>query len=281
MSALRFVKMHGLGNDFMVLELLTQHFKLDDNLIAQWGNHHTGVGFDQMLVLQPPQQPQNDFFCRIFNNDGSEAEQCGNGMRCIASFAWGMKLAPQRPLLVETLGGVVEIRQESPLIEVNMGTPIFTPEKIPLDTNFCTSGDSDPIWELSLDGSLYQMVVLSMGNPHAVLQVDDIAATDISTLGSALATHEAFTQGANIGFMQVVDRDHIHLRVFERGAGETLACGSGAAAAVVAGSITGVLDEEAEVEFTLGKLIVKWLGKQSPVWVSGKSTFVYEGKIRL
>ena len=276
MSArLNFTKMHGLGNDFMVIDLLTQEFDLDNAPIARWADRHTGVGFDQLLAVAPPTTPEADFEYIVYNADGSRAEQCGNGARCVARFVERHCLSTRTHLVFETSTGTVETRLlDNGQVEVAMEVPAMAANDVPINAN-----EPGPNYELFASGQTFDVTALSMGNPHAVIFVDDIAAAPVDSVGPALSTHDAFPEGANVGFCQIVDRAFVRLRVFERGVGETRACGSGACAAAVAGRLRGLLEQRVKVSLPGGKLRIDWNGERSPVKMTGPTERVYEGYI--
>lgn len=261
--SLAFTKMHGLGNDFVVIEAP------DDAAVpdaARWralADRHTGIGFDQALVILPPRQADAAAFYRIFNADGSEVEQCGNGARCVAEW---LRLAGRKgPLKLDCAGGRIEANfDRSGAIAVNMGVPHF-PQA---DTT-----------TLDVDGSRVTFTQVSMGNPHIVMLVDDINAAPVATLGARLESHPHFPQRTNVGFLQIVDAAHARLRVFERGVGETLACGTGACAAMAAGRRLGLLGEQVEISLPGGKLTLRWPGVGEPLWMTGTATVAFRGSV--
>lgn len=273
----RFTKMHGLGNDFMVLDLVTQRIKLSPKVVRKLGDRNFGVGFDQLLIVEPPSIPEVDFCYRIYNSDGSEVENCGNGARCFARFVRDKRLTGKDEISVETANGraVLKIREDRE-IEVDMGAPILQPADIPFQAD-----TQDVVYPIEVAGQQLQISAVSMGNPHGVLVVDNVDTAPVETLGPLLEKHSRFPAKANIGFMQVVSRSEVRLRVFERGAGETKACGTGACAAVVAGIQQGLLDEKVIVKLPGGELEVQWAGGVSPVIMTGPATTVYEGQIFL
>ena len=274
---LRFTKMHGLGNDFMVIDGVNQSFPIDPALIKRLGDRHFGVGFDQLLLVERPALAGADFRYRIFNCDGSEVEQCGNGARCFARFVHDKQLSARSEIAVETAKGVIYPRLEANgEVTVNMGAPRFLPAEIP----FVAEADS-VIHHLEVGGREFEISVVSMGNPHAVQVVADAEAAPVAELGPLIEYHPRFPQRVNAGFMQVVSRNAIRLRVFERGAGETLACGTGACAAVVAGIRRGLLDESVRVSTHGGELTIRWAGGSEPVWMTGPAETVYEGSVNL
>ncbi len=274
---MNFTKMHGLGNDFMVVDAISQPFRLRPEMIRDLANRNFGVGFDQLLVVEPPGLPDVDFRYRIFNSDGSEVEQCGNGARCFARFVRDQRLTHKRVIRVQTANGVLELRVgKGNMVSVDMGVPELNPPAIP----FAADQRKD-VYTVEVGDQTVELTAVSMGNPHGVLLVDDVDKAPVLELGPKLENHPRFPARANIGFLQIVDRQHVRLRVFERGAGETMACGSGACAAVVAGCVRGLLDSRVEVELTGGRLVVEWQGEGAPVMMDGPATRVFEGQLRL
>lgn len=272
---IHFTKMHGLGNDFMVINAVHQTLPLTPAIIRQWADRHTGIGFDQLLCIETAPDPAVDFFYRIFNADGSEVAQCGNGARCIAKFIRDNNLSQKDHIKVATMAGNLALQLENnDHVTVNMGVPKFDPSEIPLQEEY----ESDT-YELDISQQKVKFSALSLGNPHCVLLVTDVATAPVQALGTALAKHPVFPKGTNVGFMQIINRQRIGLRVYERGADETLACGSGACAAVVAGHTLGLLDKEVTVMQTGGELKVQWQGKNSPVFLTGPATTVFTGII--
>ena len=274
---LRFTKMHGLGNDFMVLDLISQHAHIQPKHAKQWGDRHTGVGFDQLLIVEPPSNPDVDFRYRIFNCDGTEVEQCGNGARCFARYVLDKRLTVKRQLRVETKGGIIELDIRSDgQVGVNMGPPRLLPAEIPF------VADAQALsYTVEVDGQQVALAAVSMGNPHAVQVVDDVDAAPVEESGSLIERHVRFPKRVNAGYLQVMDRHHIRLRVFERGAGETLACGTGACAAVVAGIRRGLLDSPVRVSARGGELSIAWAGPDQPVYLSGPAVSVFEGEVEI
>ena len=274
---LRFAKMHGLGNDFMVIDRVSQHFDLEPELVRQWSDRHTGVGFDQLLAVEPPKSPDADFCYRIHNADGSEAEQCGNGARCFARFVADNQLSVKNTLVLETNAGPITTTLMSDnQVEVDMGVPSTQPADVPFRAD-----TKELAYMVNVDDCRVAVTPVSMGNPHAVIFVDSVADAPVNSLGAALSRHERFPEGVNVGFCQVVDRGFMRLRVFERGVGETRACGTGACAAVVAGKIKSQLGERVKVSLPGGKVRVKWPGPGAPVKMTGPACTVYEGTISL
>ena len=271
---LRFAKMHGLGNDFMVIDLVTQEFDLGPAHVRRWSDRNTGVGFDQLLILAPPTDPQADFLYRVYNADGSIAEQCGNGARCVARFARRAQLSPKAELRLQTAAGPIRASFADQGVEVELGIPSTQPCDVP----FAAEGDG-PDYSIDSEAGHFRITPVSLGNPHGVLFVEDIAAAQVSAIGGALASHPRFPEGANIGFCQVIDRGRIRLRVFERGVGETRACGTGACAAVAAGRRHGKLAPSVQVSLPGGKVRVVWQQSAAPIRMTGPAALVFEGRI--
>lgn len=273
---IEFSKMHGLGNDFVVLDLVTQRMSLSAELIAFLADRHFGIGCDQLLVVEPPSRPDVDFRYRIFNADGSEVEQCGNGARCFARFVIERKLTFKRNISVETSAGVIQLAiDDYGWVTVNMGMPKFTPADIPFKHDIKIG---DFLYALPVEGEQIQFAVANMGNPHAVIKVDDVMTAEVERIGKAIESHAAFPERVNVGFMQVVSDTHIKLRVYERGVGETKACGTGACAAVVSGIRQGLLKENTQIRAQLygGSLGISWQPQQ-PVFMVGSTETVYQG----
>ncbi|MDF2155911.1 diaminopimelate epimerase [Vibrio sp. CAU 1672] len=270
-----FSKMHGLGNDFMVVDCITQNVYFSQDLIRRLADRHTGVGFDQLLVVEAPYDPETDFHYRIFNADGSEVEQCGNGARCFARFVRLKGLTNKYRLSVSTKKGkmILDVDDVGD-VSVNMGIPEFEPGKIPFKAK-----QQEKTYILRAGDKTLFCGAVSMGNPHVVTVVDDIETADVDTLGPLLESHERFPERVNAGFMQVTSRDHVHLRVYERGAGETQACGSGACAAVAVGIIQGLLDESVKVSLPGGDLQIRWQGPGHPLYMTGPATHVFDGQL--
>lgn len=279
---LRFTKMQGAGNDFVVLDATRAPVDFTPEQYRALADRRFGVGADQILIVGPSPAPGIDFSYRIVNADGSEVEQCGNGARCFARYVLDHGLTDKRTIRVQTLSGVIEPRlQDDGRVTVDMGAPVFVHERIPFDAAGLSPqpvGD-DVLWPLDLGEVTVQVAVASMGNPHAVQRVDDVDTAPVARLGPLVEGHVRFARRVNAGFMQVVARDHIRLRVYERGAGETLACGTGACAAVVCGIRLGWLDERVEVDTRGGRLTIEWAGGDAPVWMTGPATTVFEGEI--
>ncbi len=281
---IEFSKMHGLGNDFVVLDLVTQRLTLDADLIRRLSDRHFGIGFDQLLIVEPPQQPDVDFQYRIFNADGSEVEQCGNGVRCFARFVHERRLTRKRHLRVSTKSGIVEPEiNDQGWVRVNMGKPRLNATEIP---SLAKETRPDGRYQLTLDALPTQPTVefgmVNMGNPHAVLLVPDIETAPVAEQGKLLESHAFFPERVNVGFMQVMSPQEIRLRVFERGAGETLACGTGACAAVVSGIQRGLLKADSDIQVHLpgGPLSIRWR-PNDVVWMTGPTASVFQGSFRL
>ncbi len=273
---LPFTKMHGLGNDFVVIDAVTQEVNLTPEIVRHLSDRHFGIGCDQLLVVEPPQRPDVDFHYRIFNADGGEVGQCGNGARCLARFVREQKLTTRTRIRVETTTGILELAVLSDdLYQVALGVPRFAPEDIP----FVVPARA-PRYQLDIDGQNHGFSALSLGNPHAVLEVAAVAHAPVAELGAKIGAHPCFPEGVNVGFMAVRNRHTIDLRVFERGAGETLACGSGACAAAVAGIQTDLLDSPVRVHLPGGTLTINWAGEGQPVLLTGPAVTVYQGRIR-
>ncbi len=274
---IEFTKMHGLSNDFMVIDLVTQHMVLNRELIQLLGDRHIGVGFDQLLLVEPPTRPDVDFRYRIFNQDGSEVAQCGNGARCFASFVQARKLSFKSRLKVETLSGILTLTTDRfGWVQVDMGKPKFDPNDIPFAPKAITKiGNA---YRLNVNDTPVSLYVCNVGNPHAVIAVEDVLTADVAGLGALIESHEAFLEKTNVGFVQVVNQRHIRLRVYERGVGETQACGSGACAAVAIAVREGWIDEGVDIRVQLygGSLVVRYQDGYSVV-MTGKTNFVYEG----
>jgi diaminopimelate epimerase len=275
--ALKFTKMHGAGNDFVVIDGVRQQVALSPENIRFIADRNFGVGCDQLLLVERAQHKDADFRYRIFNADGGEVEQCGNGARCFVRFVHDQKLTHKREIVVETKSGLISPRLEDDgRVTVNMGAPIFEPSHIPF-----VSDSREVMQPLQIGDTLVQITAVSMGNPHAVQVVADVEATPVAALGPLIEHHPRFPKRVNAGFMQVLDRDHIKLRVFERGAGETLSCGTGACAAVVAGIQRGLLNESVHVATRGGTLSITWQGEGSPVSMTGPAISVFDGEINL
>ncbi|MDP2963506.1 MAG: diaminopimelate epimerase [Sulfurimicrobium sp.] len=274
---LKFTKMHGLGNDFVVLDGISQAIHLSGEQFRFLADRHFGVGCDQILLVELPSSSAADFRYRIFNADGGEVGQCGNGARCFVRYVHDKGLTQKTEISVETASGIIYPRLEADgQVTVNMGAPRFEPDQIPFVTPGRALTYPLPVGDQTIDIS-----ALSMGNPHAVLVVHDVDSAPVAEQGPLIENHLAFPARVNAGFMQIVDRGRIRLRVFERGSGETLACGTGACAAAVAGITRGMLDSEVTVSTRGGELLIRWQGEGQPVWMTGPAETVFEGEIHL
>lgn len=270
-----FHKMHGLGNDFILLDLRCQEFRLDANIVRGLAARHTGIGCDQVLILGQPHNDSQLASFEVWNADGSRAEQCGNGVRCMGLY---LQMHSQTQLGRFSLGGPagavhLECLADG-MVQVDMGRPLFEAQQIPVMLEAVNGW-----YPLEIDGRQYRLGAASMGNPHALMVVDDLERTDVARLGAAISTHPAFPDGCNAGFVQIIDRENIRLRVFERGAGETLACGSGACAAVSILRRAGLVEKTVHVTQAGGALIITWTGGEKPVIMKGAATHVFEGKL--
>ncbi len=280
----QFAKMHGLGNDFMVLDLISQHFMPRPEQIQAWSDRHLGIGFDQLLIVALPDDPDVDFRYQIFNADGTEAEQCGNGARCVAKLVADKGLSVKPSIRFQTCNGIIEASLlGNDQVEVDMGPPGLEPATVPCDpgqaVGEATLGDAAQYTLADEAGEQHQLSVASMGNPHGVILVDDITSARVDEIGARLTVHPFFPERANIGFCQIVDRGFIRLRVFERGVGETRACGTGACAAAVTSRLAGLTDEKVKVSLPGGKVRIRWQGPGHAVKMTGPATLVYEGQI--
>lgn len=273
---IEFSKMHGLGNDFMVINNVTQNIFLSKEMICKLADRNFGIGFDQLLMVEPPYDPDLDFHYRIFNADGSEVEQCGNGARCFARFVKLKGLTHKRVINVSTAKGKIQLKiEQDGNITVDMGKPILEPAKVPFEAQ-----KEEKTYILRVEDHTVLCGVVSMGNPHCVVLVDDIDTAPVDTLGPLLETHQRFPNKVNVGFLQIVDRGFAKLRVWERGVGETLACGTGACAAAVVGQLQGKLDTHCRIALPGGELRFFWQVGQS-VRMSGPADFVFDGQIQL
>lgn len=274
---LRFSKMHGLGNDFVVIDAISQKVRLSPEKVRKLADRRFGVGCDQVLLVEEPSSPEVDFKYRIFNADGSEVENCGNGARCFASFVRERKLTGKSRISVETASGKMELLVTSDeQVKVDMGAPVLIPAEIPFSAERQANS-----YQIDVNGKSVEISAVSMGNPHGVLVVDSVARAPVAELGPALEAHARFPNKANIGFMEVVSRSEINLRVYERGAGETLACGTGACAAVVAGRLRDLLDSVVTVNLPGGSLTIEWQGEGASVLMTGPTANVFQGQVRI
>ena len=285
---LKFTKMHGAGNDFVVIDAINQDIDFSTEQWRKLGDRRFGVGADQILVVERPLEPGCDFRYRIFNSDGGEVEQCGNGSRAFVRFVSEKGLTDKRSIRVQTMAGIIEPRLEDDgSVTVDMGAPVLDAPAVPFDSTGLGGQPEgrDTLWplDLQLHGAPYTVLVsaVSMGNPHAVQVVEDVDTAPVAVLGPQIEHHPRFPKRVNAGFMQVVERNHVRLRVYERGAGETLACGTGACAAVVAGIRRGLLDSPVRVSARGGELSIAWAGEGRPVYLSGPAVTVFEGEIDL
>ena len=277
-ASLRFSKMHGLGNDFVIIDTINQHYSELTLSQRQFiADRQRGIGCDQLLLVEQAIQQGVDFKYCIFNADGGEVSQCGNCARCFARFVYEQGLTDKTQIVVETASGfmTLTLKESGQVVTVNMGEPQFVPAQIPFE-----QAQQADVYTLRLDnGDEVELGALSMGNPHAVSIVEDIQKADVTTLGPMIEGHQRFPERVNEGFMQIIDKNEISLRVFERGSGETQACGSGACAAVVSGIQRGLLSNEVKVHLTGGDLDIVWQGEQTPVWMTGTATHVFDGEI--
>lgn len=273
----KFSKMHGLGNDFMVVDSVTQKIFFTPEKIRFLANRHFGIGFDQLLVVEPPYDPDMDFHYRIFNADGSEVQQCGNGARCFARFVTMKGLTNKDIINVSTVSGNIVLKlTEDGLVTVNMGVPVLDPCKIPFKAM-----KQEKTYILQVEDGTILCGCASMGNPHCVIEVPSVKDTDVDKIGPLVENHERFPEKVNVGFMQVVNRHEINLRVYERGAAETLACGTGACAATVVGIILSRIESPVIVHLPGGVLDISWNGINSPVMMTGPAELVYDGEINI
>ena len=274
---IKFTKMHGLGNDFVVLDLLSHNITVNKALIRRLADRHFGIGCDQVLLVEHPTDPETDFRYRIFNQDGNEVEQCGNGARCFAKYVFEKNLTGKTSITVQTSNTrlILEL-QEDQEVRVNMGIPILEPESIPFDAD-----QREQTYRLEHKDKHFEISAVSMGNPHAILFVDDLRRVRVAKLGRGLCHHPRFPEQANINFARVRDPENFDLRVFERGVGETMACGTGACATFVAGRLRNLLTDCARAHLKGGVLKLEWQGEETPVYMTGPATTVYEGQIRL
>ncbi len=276
---IQFTKMHGLGNDFVVIDAISQSINLSSEQIKHIADRHFGVGCDQLLLVERADNPHAEFRYRIFNADGGEVEQCGNGARCFAVFVRDAGLTANNIIKVETAGGLIELTIKNDpvkgdLVTVDMGVPNFDPSSLP----FIADSRAET-YNLMVNDAEYAIGAVSVGNPHAVIQVDDIKTAEVTRLGAAIESHAQFPQRVNVGFMEIVNKDNINLRVYERGAAETLACGTGACAAVAIGRMQGKLNEEVTVHLPGGDLVVHWPGEGQTLLMTGPATTVFRGQI--
>ena len=274
---MKFTKMHGLGNDFVVIDAVTQNINLSAAVVRRIADRNLGIGCDQVLIVEPPSSTDIDFNYRIFNSDGSEVEQCGNGARCLARFVRDRKLSGKESIRVKTMNRIIGLSiNKDNTISVDMGIPQFEPKDLPFEAE-CRSAS----YEIDLGDQTATIAAISMGNPHAVMFVDDIDSAPVSTIGSKIEKHYRFPNKVNVGFVEVVNRRHVKLRVHERGSGETRACGSGACAAAVATIQKGLVDSPVTVALTGGNLTINWPGESHSLIMSGQAITSFHGQIKL
>jgi len=274
---IKFTKMHGLGNDFVVIDAVRQQINLTTNAIKRLADRNLGIGCDQVLLIEPPTDKSVDFNYRIFNCDGSEVEQCGNGARCMGQYIADQQLSGKKSVLLKTKNRVMEVTTKAKnMVTANMGAPIFTPADIPF-----TSERQDKLYPIEAESQNFEISALSVGNPHAVIQVEDIDTVAVNEIGTLIQAHTQFPESVNVGFMQIIDRQTIKLRVYERGAGETQACGSGACAAAVAAIQQNLVDASVNLKLLGGSLSVEWQGDGEPILMTGPAETVFHGKIKL
>ena len=274
---MKFTKMHGLSNDFVVIDGVRQHINLTTNAIKHIADRNLGIGCDQILLVEPPSDKTVDFNYRIFNCDGSEVDQCGNGARCIGRYIADQQLSGKKTILLQTKNRIMEVSATSKnQVTVNMGPPIFTPDDIPFKVV-----QQEKLYPLKVGTLDINIAALSLGNPHAVIQVDDTDTALVNDIGPLVQEHSQFPESVNVGFMQIIDRQNIRLRVYERGVGETQACGSGACAAAVAAIQQNLVDTKVKLELLGGSLSVEWQGETTPILMTGPAETVFHGKIKL
>lgn len=274
---LKFTKMHGLGNDFVVVDAVSRKVFFNKQQIERLSDRNLGIGFDQLLVVEPPSNPDMDFRYRIYNSDGSEVEHCGNGARCFVKFVLDRGLTNKRIIDVETKRGAIQLRvMDDGLVTVDMGSPSFEPKDLPF-----IADESGALYGIKAGNKDYLITPVSVGNPHAVIKVDELVDEEVATAGPLLESHERFPQNVNVGFMQIVSPSEINLRVYERGVGETQACGTGACAAVVAGIKQGWLSSKVTVHALGGDLHIEWQGEGKSIFMTGPAVKVFEGQIYL
>jgi diaminopimelate epimerase len=272
---LAFTKMHGLGNDFIVFDAERPEAVPSAQTLRRLADRRTGIGFDQALVLSPPRRPDTDVYYRIFNADGSEVEQCGNGARCIARLVATRAARQERPLTMDSPGGLVQARlRRDGLVSVAMGVPDFEPRSLPFEAERELAS-----YRIELPTGPVEFGAVSIGNPHAVIRVRSVRDAPVDSIGPAMENHARFPRRVNVGFLEIVAPDHVRLRVFERGVGETQACGTGACAAVAVGRRHGPLAEEVRVDLPGGRLIVQWPGPGEPIWLTGPAETAFEGTV--
>jgi diaminopimelate epimerase len=278
---IEFTKMHGIGNDFVVIDAVNQAVDLSTDQVRFIADRHYGVGCDQLLLVERPGIEAAEFRYRIFNADGGEVQQCGNGARCFARFVHDRGMTASTTIPVETAGGMIYLKLEDDgQVTVDMGVPSFDPASLPFEAEAAAKGEPE-YHQLLVNGEKYAIGAVSVGNPHAVLLVESVDEAPVATLGAAIESHERFPERVNVGFMEILDRTHIRLRVFERGAGETLACGTGACAAVAVGIRNSLLDNTVQAALKGGNLTIRWQGNGNSLLMTGPAQTVYEGKMTL
>ncbi len=276
-----FTKMHGLGNDFVVIDAISQDINLTADQVRLIADRHFGVGCDQLLLVERPRLEGAEFRYRIFNADGGEVQQCGNGARCFARFVHDRGMTDNRTIPVETAAGMIRLELEADgQVTVDMGVPSFAPESLPFIADEADRDDTE-YHRLVVNGRKYAIGAVSIGNPHAVLLVDSVDEAPVNTLGAAIESHERFPERVNVGFMEIMNRSRIRLRVFERGVGETLACGTGACAAVALGIHNSLLDHTVQAELRGGNLTIRWQGGDDSLFMTGPAQTVYKGQMTL
>ena len=274
---IEFTKMHGLGNDFVVIDTINQEISLDEKQVKFICDRHFGIGCDQLLLVEKSDRADAAFRYRIYNPDGNESEQCGNGARCFAQFLHDEGLTNKTEIPVLAGDGLIVLYiQNNGYVKVDMGLPIFEPYRIPIKSN-----QNQTIYDIDIGNEIISLSAISMGNPHAVIIVDDVANAQVERIAKSLQHHDCFPNSVNVGFMQIIDSTHAKLRVYERGIGETFACGSGSCAAVVAGRLQGLLDETVEIQLLGGKLSIEWKGDKNPVMMTGPTQTVFKSKIMI
>ena len=274
---MKFTKMQGLGNDFVVIDAVTQNVRVSASMVKRLSNRTLGIGCDQVLVIEPPTEPNIDFNYRIFNQSGEEVEQCGNGARCLARYVYDRQLTGKNPIRVKTMNRVMDLEiTDNNLVKVDMGVPELEPAEIPFNADHRA-----PLYSVEVGDSSYKLAAVSMGNPHAVLQVEDVETAPVASIGAQIESHSRFPNRVNVGFMQIVDRSNINLRVFERGVGETQACGSGACAAAVAALQQELVDSPVTVHLNGGDLTIDWQGENQSLLMTGAAASVFHGRIRI
>ena len=274
---MKFTKMHGLGNDFVVIDAVTQNVHVTAAMAKRLSDRHLGIGCDQVLVVEPPSDKTLDFDYKIFNSDGGEVEQCGNGARCLARFIRDRRLSGKETVQVKTMNRVISLTiNKDKLVSVDMGIPGLEPSDVP----FVESTRSS-VYAININNEQFDIAAISMGNPHAVLFVDNLDRAPVNVIGQELQSHDKFPKQVNVGFAQIINRQHLKLRVYERGVGETRACGTGACAAAVAAIQQGLMDSAVRIELTGGDLHINWPGEGQPIIMTGSAVTSYQGRIKI